>query len=188
MAAPFDTAPVLDGETLSLRPLAAGDFEGLLAAAGDPGIWAGHPARDRGERGPFTGYFGFLLAAGGTLAIRDRRSGEIIGCSRYYVPPDVPDGIAIGFTFLARRYWGGATNLELKRLMLGHAFARFPEVWFHIAPTNLRSQTATVRLGAEPVRTATLDLSGTPGTWLCYRLTRDAWERRLQARGRGVHG
>ena len=183
MTASFDLQPTLTGPTLALRPLGRADLEGLYAAASDPGVWAGHPATNRFERAAFTPYFDFLLAAGGTLAIRDRPSGAIIGCSRYYVAPDTPEAIAIGFTFLARAFWGGAANFELKRLMLGHAFESFPAVWFHIAPTNIRSQKATAKLGAEHVRTATLDLAGTPAEWMCYRLTREDWDRVSRERG-----
>jgi RimJ/RimL family protein N-acetyltransferase len=32
--------------------------------------------------------------------------------------------IEIGWTFLARRHWGGHINGEIKRLMLIHAFQR----------------------------------------------------------------
>lgn len=184
MTAPatFDLAPRLSSDVLELRPLAPGDRDALHAAAADPEIWAGHPARDRWERETFDPYFDFLLAAGGTLVAIDRASGRIIGASRYYVPPDRPDSIAIGFTFLDRAFWGGRTNLELKRLMLGHAFADFPEVWFHIDPTNLRSQVATSRLGAVHAETKALDISGKPAPWMCFRLDRTAWERLLAER------
>jgi hypothetical protein len=178
----FDLAPELTGETLHLRPLRQDDFEALHAAASDPATWAGHPARNRHERDVFRGYFDFLLAGGGTLAIIDRSRGRIIGCSRYYAPPDRPDEIAIGFTFIDNAYWGGATNFELKRLMLGHAFSSFDTVWFHIDPTNLRSQRATGKLGAVHAYDATLDLSGTPVAWMCFRLDRDAWETRAGGR------
>ena len=81
---------------------------------------------------------------------------------------------------------GWRTNFALKRLMLDHAFRSFPEVWFHIAPSNLRSQKATARLGATHVRTASLDLSGTPADWMCYRLTRPEWQAAIALRDRGV--
>jgi hypothetical protein len=42
------------------------------------------------------------------------RQGTVIGGSSYYTPPDQLDGIAIGFTFLVRAHWGGASNRELK--------------------------------------------------------------------------
>lgn len=171
----FDRQPVLDdGVALRLRPLVADDFQGLHQAASDPEVWAGHPATDRWKPQVFRPYFDFLIAHQ-SLAITDRATGRIIGGSRYYIPPDAPDAIGIGFTFLERAHWGGATNRGVKALMLAHAFAHVDEVWFHIAPTNIRSQKATARLGAVHMRTATLDLSGASAEWMCFRLTPDAW-------------
>jgi RimJ/RimL family protein N-acetyltransferase len=178
----FDPQPTIEGETLTVRPLAAADRDGLHAAASDPRTWAGHPANDRWRRDVFDRHFDFLLDTCTTLAVADRASGRLIGCSRYYVPPDRPGSIAIGFTFLAPTHWGGSTNFELKRLMLGHAFAHFPEVWFHIDPSNRRSQVATTRLGAVHACDAELDLAGTPARWMCYRLDRDSWERTRRTR------
>lgn len=173
----FDSPPELTGEMLVLRPLQAGDFDALHAAASDPLVWAGHPAKDRHQKDVFKGFFDFILASGTTLAILDRLTGAVIGCSRYYVAPDQPDDISIGFTFLNNAYWGGSTNFELKRLMLDHAFAAVDTVWFHIAPSNIRSQKATMKLGAEHAYTARLDLSGTPTEWMCLRLSKQDWDR-----------
>ena len=39
--------PLLAGNGLILRPLAAADWRVLFAVASDPAIWAGHPAPDR---------------------------------------------------------------------------------------------------------------------------------------------
>lgn len=177
MRADFDPQPRLLSDALELRPLRPDDFEDLHAAASRPEVWAGHPAKDRHERAVFAPYFRFLLDSGTTLAVIDRRSGRIIGCSRYYTAPDRPDDLAIGFTFLNDAYWGGGTNLELKRLMLDHAFRTFPEVWFHIDPANVRSQRATAKLGAEHACDAVLDLSGTPASWMCFRLRKRTWSR-----------
>lgn len=170
----LDLQPVLQGPRLRLRPMAADDFEGLHAAAADPEIWAGHPARDRWQEGPFRSYFDFLLSHQ-SLVITLAESGRIIGCTRFYPVPGHQQAIGIGFTFLDRAHWGGTTNRELKSLMLDHAFAGLGEVWFHIAPTNIRSQTATSRLGAVLAGREVLDLSGTPTEWMCYRLTPEAW-------------
>ncbi len=178
----FDAQPRLRSDTLLLRPLVAEDFEGLHAAASDPETWAGHPARDRHHEGVFRPYFDFLLEAGGTLVIEDIADGRIIGCSRYYTAPDMPGTISIGFTFLNHKYWGGVWNFEVKRLMLSHAFQSFDEVWFHIDPTNIRSQTATTRLGAVHGYDTGLDLSGVEAPWKCYCLTRAAWDATVAAR------
>lgn len=168
----FDDQPVLTDGAVALRPLAASDFDALAEAAADPGIWAGHPEPARGARENFRAYFDFLIQAGGTLIITEAATGRVIGCSRYYEPPDRPGGVGIGFTFLTRDHWGGATNRAVKALMLAHAWAEVDEVWFHIAPANYRSQTATLRLGARHVGDAALKLGPTVADWKCYTLTR----------------
>jgi hypothetical protein len=73
-------------------------------------------------------------------------------------------------------------NFDMKRLMLDHAFKTFTQVWFHIDPSNLRSQKATSKLGAEHVYDAVLNLSGSPASFMCFRLSQDAWTRTLKAR------
>ncbi|WP_242487943.1 GNAT family N-acetyltransferase [Pseudomonas sp. TH31] len=106
LAHDFDWQPNLCGSTLRLKPLAECDLEGLYQAAADPDIWAGHPARERYKREVFEAYFTSLLATEKALAIIDIESGEIVGTSSYYTPPDLPDSIVIGFTFLVRAKWG----------------------------------------------------------------------------------
>jgi hypothetical protein len=109
-------------------------------------------------------------------AIIDIESGEIVGTSSYYTPPDLPGSIAIGFTFLVRAKWGGDFNRELKRLMMEHAFKACEIVYFHIAPSNLRSQKATMKLGAVHLYDAELKISATPALAKCYGLTSVQWE------------
>lgn len=172
---PFDFQPTLRSGTLLLRPLRAEDRAGLRRAASDPLIWAGHPARDRHLPEVFEPYFDLLLASGATLVVTGAAGGRIIGCSRYYLAPDAPEAVSIGFTFLTRDHWGGATNRELKRLMLGHVFAAGREAWFHIDPTNIRSQRATAKLGARHIHDARLDLGTGEAPWMCFRLTEADW-------------
>ena len=143
--ADFDTQPTLIGESLELRPLSAGDFEALYIAASDPNIWAGHPIKTRHQREVFTPYFAFLLGTNATLAVRDRKTSQVVGCSCYYTAPDRPGTISIGFTFLSTAYWGGDANFEMKHLMIQHVLNTLDEVWFHIDPTNFRSQKATAK-------------------------------------------
>ena len=56
--------------------------------------------------------------------------------------------IEIGWTFLARRCWGGHYNGEMKRLMLEHAFQTVDRVIFVIGPENWRSRRAVEKIGA----------------------------------------
>ncbi|ABD54037.1 GNAT family N-acetyltransferase [Jannaschia sp. CCS1] len=169
----FELIP-LRSATLHLRPMVAQDLAALTIAGSDPGIWAGHPSTDRYKPDVFRPYFEALLKAGGTLIAEDA-NGQAIGMSRYYASADAPDGIGIGFTFLVRAHWGGQTNFAMKRLMLDHLFATAPEAWFHIAPTNIRSQKATAKLGAARMDNLTLDLGTGRMDWVRMRLTRAAW-------------
>ncbi len=61
--------------------------------------------------------------------------------------------------------------------MLEHALKRYDTVFFHIAPTNIRSQKATMKLGARYLHDAQLNLSNAPRLWTCYALARASWEQ-----------
>ena len=111
---PFDFQPTLVGGTITLRPLKADDFEALYAAASDPLIWEQHPERTRYQRQVFeNGFFAGALASGSAFVVINNASGEIIGSSRYYEWNPVEREVAVGFTFLTRSHWGGATNREI---------------------------------------------------------------------------
>ncbi|MBL1437687.1 MAG: GNAT family N-acetyltransferase [Rhodobacteraceae bacterium] len=172
----MDLQPELQCKAISLRPLMAYDFESLWSAASDPATWAGHPAKDRYKRDVFQKYFTFLLEAGGTLVVIDKMQGKIIGCSRYYFAPVKSAYISIGFTFLSHTYWGGSTNFAVKKLMLDHAFKSTDQVWFHIDPSNRRSQKATAKLGAKHIENDKLDLAGSVAKWMCFRLLKSDWK------------
>jgi len=59
--------------------------------------------------------------------------------------------------------------------MLGHIFKLKSEAWFHIAPSNIRSQMATKKLGAVFVHEDEVDLGSGMQAWQCYCITREAW-------------
>ncbi|MEP1520086.1 GNAT family N-acetyltransferase [Ascidiaceihabitans sp.] len=171
----FDPNPILTAGGLTLSPLFERDRQGLTQAASDPLIWAGHPVRNRHEPAVFEPYFDMLLASNAALAIRDK-TGRIIGCTVFYTDTNAPSRLSIGFTFLERAHWGGNTNRIVKRLTLGHLFTYCSEAWFHIAPDNVRSQTATMRLGVVFTHEADIDLAGGETRWRCYCLTQEAWQ------------
>ncbi len=144
----FDLRPTLRGPTLTLRPLVAEDFEPLLAAASDPLIWEQHPQPTRWQREVFrTAFFEGAVASGSAFVVLDNATGAIIGSTRYYDWQPQERSIAVGFTFLARAWWGGLANQEMKQLLLQHAWHWVDTVWFHIGVDNLRSRRALEKLG-----------------------------------------
>lgn len=144
----FDRQPVLTGELLELRPLRQDDWAALFAVASDPLIWEQHPDWDRYKEDVFRQFFTDALNSGGTLVAVDHATGRIIGSSRYQGFDAAKRQVEIGWTFLARRYWGGRYNAEMKRLMLEHAFKRVDQVIFIIGPENRRSRRAVEKIGA----------------------------------------
>jgi RimJ/RimL family protein N-acetyltransferase len=135
------------GELVEVRPLRAGDYDALFAVASDPLIWEQHPL-DRWREDVFRPFFDASLASGGALVVLDRASGDVIGSSRYHAYDPERREVEIGWTFLARAYWGGEANRDLKRLMVGHAFESVDTVVFLVHPANVRSQRAVEKLGA----------------------------------------
>ena len=144
----FDLQPHLKGELIELRPLAPEDWNDLFAVASDPLIWEQHPESDRYKEDVFKTYFIGALESGGAFVIIDAKSRQIIGSTRYYGYDPEKSEIEIGWTFLARKYWGGRYNREMKQLMLAHAFQFVENVVFYVGQTNIRSQTATAKIGA----------------------------------------
>jgi len=171
-AAPqFDLQPTLIGQTISLRPLRAEDFELLYAAASDPLVWEQHPAPLRYQRQVFeSGFFAGALASGGALVVTDNSTGTVVGSSRYYDWNPVETEVAIGFTFLARSHWGGATNREMKQLMLNHAFRWAKVVWFHVGKNNWRSRKAMEKIGATLSHEERKELNGVVHDYAYYKI------------------
>jgi N-acetyltransferase len=170
-----DLQPELDGTSISLRPLRPEDREALWEAARDPLIWEQHPDKTRFQPEGFARFFEDSLASGSALVVIDTASGRIIGSSRYYDWDPARREVAIGYTFLARAFWGGATNRELKRLMIAHA-ARFADrVWFHVGKYNLRSQRAMEKIGAKVEFEGPRPLNGEMIPFLYYRIDTAGW-------------
>jgi N-acetyltransferase len=144
---PFDLQPSLKGELIELRPLTPEDWDDLFAVASDPLIWEQHPESDRYKEDVFKVFFREALESGGAFVIIDKKSQQIIGSTRFYDYAPEKSEIEIGWTFLARSYWGGRYNRELKRLMLAHAFKFVASVVFYVGQKNIRSQKATEGIG-----------------------------------------
>ena len=145
-----DLQPTLTGPTVLIRPVVPEDWPALFAAAADPAIWEQHPARDRYTEPAFRTYFDEALASRAAFVIAERAAGRIIGASRYHGHDPARREIEIGWTFLVRAHWGGATNREVKQLMLDHAFTFVDTVVFWVGAENFRSRRAVEKIGGLP--------------------------------------
>ena len=144
----FDLQPNLEGELIELRPLRPEDWDDLFAVASDPLIWKQHPESNRYKEEVFKVFFREALESGGAFVVIEKKTQQISGSTRFYGYDPKKSEIEIGWTFLARKYWGGRYNRELKRLMLDHAFKFVENVVFFVGENNIRSQKATEKIGA----------------------------------------
>ena len=172
----FDLQPILKGKLIELRPLRPQDFDALFSAASDPKVWEQHPESDRYHRDVFQKYFDGALESKGAFAIIERKSGRIIGSSRYCNLDLRNREVEVGWTFLERQFWGGSYNRELKKLMLDHAFQFFDRVLFVVGEKNLRSQKALEKIGAKFLKKRHLPArDGALAPNLVFVITRDSY-------------
>lgn len=59
----------------------------------------------------------------------------------------------MGFTFLAKKYFGGNYNQELKFLMMNHIFQGVDRIFFSVGSNNHRSRKAMVKIGGQLLTT-----------------------------------
>jgi RimJ/RimL family protein N-acetyltransferase len=143
----FDLQPNLKGELIEVRTLRPEDWKDLFAVASDSLIWKQYPENDRYKKDVFKIFFKDALDSGGAFVVIDRKTQQIIGSTRFHGYDPKKSEIEIGWTFLARKYWGGHYNLEMKQLMLAHAFRFVENVVFFVGEKNIRSQKATEKIG-----------------------------------------
>jgi len=147
----FDLQPILENDLIQIVPLKEADFEALFAVASDPLIWEQHPNKDRYQREVFQNFFKGAIESKGAFIVYEKGTGKIVGSSRYYDFDEEKSEVAVGYTFIAREFWGKGHNRALKTLMLDYAFQFVEKVILHIGATNFRSQKATEKLGAVKV-------------------------------------
>ncbi|MBG6292062.1 MULTISPECIES: GNAT family N-acetyltransferase [Pseudomonas] len=148
------TCPHLIGDHVELLPLRAEHAQALLDAAADGELWnlkvtvvpgpdtvAGYIAK--AEKG---------LEEGTVLpfAILDRRSGKIVGSTRFWKVDRANRKLEIGHTWLALSAQRTPINTEAKLLLLTYAFEQLDcvRVQFTTDELNEKSRAAILRLGA----------------------------------------
>lgn len=142
------TIPILENDLVSLVPLMDSDFDSLFKVASDQLLWEQHPQKNRCEEPIFRLFFNEAIANQMAYKFIDKKSFKVIGTSRFYDCDYGNTSVAIGYTFIARAYWGTEFNASIKALMIQHAFEFFDKVIFHVDHQNFRSQKAVEKLGA----------------------------------------
>jgi N-acetyltransferase len=145
----------LEGSLVVLEPLEESHAEDLWQAAQAPEIWQW--LMHLGDsRECFDEWLGLSLAASaegreGVFAIRDRRSGAIVGSSRFMAvrPPD--HVVEIGWTWLNPSAWRSGINVETKLLMLGHAFETLGCIRVELK-TDARNERSRAAMAALPAQ------------------------------------
>lgn len=167
--------PVLEDEFVKLVPLTAADFDKVHAVASDPLIWEQHPDRERYKREIFQPFFDSAVEHKMAFIIIDKVSEKVIGSTRYYYYPEGGSKLSIGYTFLARAFWGGKYNKACKKLLLDYAFQFVDQVYFHIGAVNTRSQIATTRIGAVKIAEFETENHGQRRLNYEYVIEKTAW-------------
>lgn len=140
--------PTLSNEFVQITPLTEHDFEELFAIASDKLLWEQHPEKDRYKKEVFQEFFMVALKSKTAFKVMDVKTGNTIGTSRYYEYNEIEKSVAIGYTFIDRKYWATPYNRALKNLMINHAFQFVERIFFYVGDTNFRSQKAVEKLGA----------------------------------------
>lgn len=166
----------LRGNIVHIHPLHPDDITALFTVASDPLIWQQHPERTRYQKPVFERFFEEAIQSAGAYMVYETVTGKVIGSSRYYDEQADLSFVKIGYTFLARRFWGGRYNADLKYIMTSHAFTVFSEVRFEIGETNIRSQLAIERLGATHIDSTELHFPGEqPLIHRVYSIRKEQW-------------
>jgi RimJ/RimL family protein N-acetyltransferase len=111
---------------------------------------------------------------------RITETGELVGTTSFYEIDPVLRAIAIGHTWVARRFWRTGVNTESKLIMMSRAFEGLGAerlVW-HTDIRNIRSQAAIERLGAQREGVLRHHRIRPDGSWrdtVQYAMLRDEW-------------
>ncbi|WP_210465019.1 GNAT family N-acetyltransferase [Rufibacter roseolus] len=174
----FSIQPVLENERVILYPLQEEDFEALYNTASDPKIWEQHPNKNRWQQDIFRTFFEGAMQSKGAFKIVDKATGEVIGSTRFYGYNEQDNSILIGYTFYATSSWGKGINLAVKGMMLDYIFQFVSKVFFHIGAKNIRSQIATIRVGAEKVAEEEVAYIGEASQLnFVYEISKEKWAR-----------
>ncbi len=168
--------PTLEDGLIILRPLYKEDYDALYTVAKDPLIWEQHPCPNRYKKEDFSAFFEESIQSKGALVVIDKSNNTIIGSSRYKSIDGADNAIEIGWSFLSRAHWGGKYNKAMKVLMIDHAFQFIEDVVLYIDDTNLRSQKAAEKIGAQRIIDSKKHLLHSTASIWTYCINKNSWK------------
>jgi RimJ/RimL family protein N-acetyltransferase len=149
------SAEKLEGHGVRLEPLTAEHEKGLVAAAQDGKLWelffTSVPEPENARKYIDDALKGQEQGHMCPWAVRDVKSGEIVGSTRYHDIIAVSDRVEIGYTWYAARCQRSHVNTACKLLLMEYAFDKLgcKVVGLRTDNFNFRSQRAIEALGAK---------------------------------------
>jgi len=147
-------AIVLEGRHVRLEPLREDHLAGFGAVGLDEELWRWIPSPVRTAE-EMAAYIAIALreqAQGVSLpfALVERRTGRLIGSTRYGNIDRTNHRVEIGWTWVGREWQRTAINTEAKYLLLKHAFETLGCIRVELKTDSLneRSRAAILRIGA----------------------------------------
>lgn len=146
---------VLERGDIRLEPMTAEHVPALRKAAADGALWelwfTVVPAPDETEAYVATALRGLKDGHMLPWVVRDIRSGEVIGSTRYHDIVAPIDRVEIGYTWYAKSRQRSHVNTTCKLMLLTHAFETLgcAVVGLRTDNFNFRSQRAIEALGAK---------------------------------------
>jgi RimJ/RimL family protein N-acetyltransferase len=170
----FNLQPeTLENALIKLIPFQESDIEMLYKVASDPEIWENHPSKNRYKREEFQLFLDSAVESKSAFLVYDTATNELIGSTRFYNLDTTNSAVAIGYTFLAKKYWGGGHNKAMKKLLIDYAFQYVDTIFFHIGETNMISQKAIAKIGATKIGVVEFNNSEVP--YFEYQIRKEDW-------------
>jgi RimJ/RimL family protein N-acetyltransferase len=178
----WDETPNLVGDVVRLEPLQPHHAEGLLAASDDDEVFTWQTFHRPTTLAEAAALIDLYLGRPNTRswAQVDQASAEVAGLTTFYDIDPARRTVAIGSTWLGRRFWRTGINTESKLLLLRHAFDELgcARVVWHVDIKNERSQAAVDRIGGVREGVLRKHIIRRDGSWrdtVLYSMIDDEW-------------
>lgn len=178
----FLDVPDLIGKHVRLESLQLHHAEGLFAASDDDEVFTWQLFYRPTTLAKAEKLIDLYRSRSNTLswAQVDQASGEVAGLTTYYDIDPAMRTLAIGATWLGRRFWRTGINTEAKLLLLRRAFDELgcARVVWHVDIKNERSQAAVERIGGVREGVLRKHIIRRDGSWrdtVLYSMIDDEW-------------